>query len=564
MRLEGKNGAIRAPAFWGKGSKGEARFSALWGKGGHGLVASLAAGAALVLAAPAAGGGDDGCGKDLRAYVPAALVDQACAEKGKKFKVIVQGRLDQTSSRVDREVRDRGGTVKRTFRSITGVSGELTGGAILGLARNSHVRAITPDARVVSRYQDAEMWREAVRIDQLWHTVDPLTGVAGPAPQAPAIAIVDSGVDPSKVADFGARLVASANVSSLTPDAIGDAQGHGTMVAGIAAGASPASPGVAQNAPIVSIRTSDANGMSITSDVVAAADWILAHKGEYGIRVANFSLTGSMETTFRFDPLNAAVERLWLNGVVVVVAAGNHGMGTGEVNMSYAPANDPFVITVGAVDPMGSGDPLDDTVPWWSGYGYSLDGFSKPDVAAPGRYMVMPVPGGATIPQALPERVVGPGYMWMSGTSFAAPVVSGAAAQILARHPNWGPDEVKGALMLTANYLEAGSSWEAGVGEIDAAYAASLDFVPPNPNEGFLPFVEVDSATGQRVFNEAAWSRHVEEVDPTWTQANWSSAAWSRAAWSRAAWSRAAWSRATFDSELVLSSAASSSATSAE
>ena len=118
--------------------------------------------------------------------------------------------------------------------------------------------------------------------------------------------------------------------------------------------------------------------------------------------------------------------------------------------------------------------------------------------------------------------------------------------------------------MLTANYLEAGSNWEAGVGEIDAAYAASLDFVPPNPNEGFLPFVETDSATGQRVFNEAAWSRHVEEVDPSWTQANWSSAAWSRAAWSRAAWSRAAWSRATFDSELVMASATSSSVTNAE
>jgi serine protease AprX len=564
MRLEGENGAVRASALWGKGSKGETRSSALWGKGGRGFVACLAIGVALVLVAPAAAGGDGGCGEDLRAYVPASLVNQACAEKGKKFNVIVQGRLDETSSGVASEVHDRGGAVKRKFRSITGVSGELTGGAILSLARKSHIRAITPDARVVSQYQDAEMWREAVRVDQLWYTPDPLTGQLGPAPQAPGIAIVDSGVDTTKPADFGGRLVASVNVSSLTPAATGDDQGHGTMVAGVAAGASAGAPGVAQNAPIVSIRTSDANGMSITSDVVAAADWILAHKGEYGIRVANFSLTGSMETTFRFDPLNAAVERLWLNDVVVVVAAGNHGTGAGEVNMSYAPANDPFVITVGALDPMGSGDPLDDSVPSWSGYGLSLDGFSKPDVSAPGRYMVMPVPGGATIPQALPERVVGPGYMWMSGTSFAAPVVSGTAAQLLARHPEWGPDEVKGALMLTANYLEAGSNWEAGVGEIDAAYAASLDFVPPNPNEGFLPFVDVDSLSGQRVFNEAAWSRHVEEVDPSWTQANWSSAAWSRAAWSRAAWSRAAWSRATFDSELAMSSATSSSATSVE
>ena len=562
MRLEGENGAVRSSALWGKGSKGETRSSALWGKGGRGVVACLALVAALVLAAPASA--DGGCGSDLRAYVPADLVRQACADKGKRFKVVVQGRIDDTSSEVAGEVRETGGAVKRRFRSVIGVSADLTGGAVLGLARNSHIRAITPDVRVVPQYQDAEMWREAVRVDQLWHTVDPFTGLIGPAPRAPAIAIVDSGVDASKIVDFGARVVASVNVSSLTPDAKGDDQGHGTMVAGVAAGASPTAPGVAQNAPIVSIRTSDGNGMSITSDVVAAADWILANKDAYRIRVANLSLTGSMETTFRFDPLNAAVQRLWLNGIVVVVAAGNHGTGEGPVNMSYAPANDPFVITVGAVDVMTTGDPYDDTVPSWSAHGFTLDGFSKPDVGAPGRYMIMPVPMGATIPQALPERVVGPGYMWMSGTSFAAPVVAGAAAQILARHPEWGPDEVKGALMLTATYLAGAPDWEAGVGEIDAAYAASLDITPPNPNENLRPFVEVDDATGHRVFNEAAWSRYVEEVDPNWTQANWSAAAWSRAAWSRAAWSRAAWSRATFDSQTALSSSTSSSATYAE
>ena len=562
MRLEGENGAARSSALWGKGSKGETRSSALWGKGGRGFVACLALAAALVLAAPAAA--DSGCGSDLRAYVPADLVRQACADKSKRFKVVVQGRIDETSYRVAGEVRETGGTIKRRFRSVTGVSADLTGGALLGLARNSHIRAITPDVRVVSQSEDAEMWREAVRVDQLWHSVNPLTGLLGPAPQAPAIAIVDSGVDRAKLGDFGARLVANVNVSSLAPAAIGDDQGHGTMVAGVAAGASPTAPGVAQNAPIISLRTSDANGMSITSDVIAAADWILANKDAYGIRVANFSLTGSMETTFRFDPLNAAVQRLWLNGVVVVVAAGNHGTGEGEVNMSYAPANDPFVITVGAVDVMTTGDPYDDTVPSWSAHGFTLDGFSKPDVGAPGRYMIMPVPGGATIPRALPERVVGPGYMWMSGTSFAAPVVAGAAAQLLARHPEWGPDEVKGALMLTATYLANAPGWEAGVGEIDAAYAASLDMTPPNPNENLLPFVEAHDATGHRVFNEAAWSRYLEEVDPNWTQANWSSAAWSRAAWSRAAWSRAAWSRATFDSQTVLSSSTASSATYAE
>jgi serine protease AprX len=309
------------------------------------------------------------------------------------------------------------------------------------------------------------------------------------------------------------------------------------MVAGIAAGGSPLAPGVAPNAPIVSVRTSDGEGRSVTSDVIAAADWVLANAQRYNIRVANFSLAGSVQTSFRVDPLDKAVERLWFNGVVVVAAAGNHGSAGGPVSMSYAPANDPFIITVGAVDQAQTSDPYDDTVAWWSGYGNTMDGFSKPDMVAPGRYLVMPVPVDATIAAHEPDRVLGPGYMWMSGTSFAAPVVSGTAAQILARHPDWTPDQVKGALMLTSAYL-AGPG--AGVGEIDAAAAANLDFTPPNPNENFYAFVQTDS-NGQKYFNAASWASYVE-ANASWASASWASASWASASWASASWASASWS----------------------
>jgi len=556
MRLDQERTAEdRSSALWTKGGRertadserGNVRSSALWGKGGRGFVAVLALVFAFA-APPAALADDDG------ASVPKGLRDKAKNNPSATFSVIVQGdgiKADKVAERVQGE----GGKLQRKLFAVNGVAVNLSGKALLKLAERGDILAITPDAPVSSTYQNAEMWREEVRADTLW-SFDPLTGLFSGGPQAPTIAIVDSGVDPSKVADFGGRLLASVNVSSLAPGAAGDGQGHGTLVAGIAAGGNPLHMGVAPTAPLVSVRTSDAEGRSITSDVIAAADWILANKDAYNIRVANFSLAGSVETSFRYDPLDKAVERLWFSGVTVVAAAGNHGTADGaNVSMSYAPGNDPFIITVGAVDPAGSSDPYDDSVPWWSGKGYTMDGFYKPDMAAPGRYMVGPVPADATMVAHAPERLMDSGYMWMSGTSFAAPVVAGMAAQLLARHPDWGPDEVKGALMLSSAYIGVEGS---GVGVIDSLSAASLDFTPPNPNEGFYPFVETDPVTGYRNFNAANWANYVA-TEANWAQANWAAAAWASANWAQANWAQAAWSSANWAQSLESSMTTSAS-----
>ena len=140
-----------------------------------------------------------------------------------------------------------------------------------------------------------------------------------------------------------------------------------------------------------------------------------------------------------YDPLDKAVERLWLSGVVVVAAAGNYGVEGKPSGVPFAPGNDPFVITVGADDIDGSVSTNDDYTAPWSAYGYTLDGFAKPDIAAPGRYMVGPVPATSTLVAEKPASVVAPGYIQLSGTSFAAPVVAGAAVQILSAHPRGRP-----------------------------------------------------------------------------------------------------------------------------
>jgi serine protease AprX len=534
---------VRANALWGR--RGESRSNALWGRSGKRMLVLLSLVAMLVV--PVAGSASPGkaLGK-VSAVVPDSLLAQAAANPDQQFDVIVQGDKGSSSSNVaDNVDKAAKNSIRRRFMSIAGVEATLSGKDLLKLASFPHVLAITPNVKTtLADYQDATMWQDSTDMSVLQNSFDPNTGaITGPAPQAPAIAIVDSGVQAR--ADFGSRLVAGVNMCSLcSPTASGDDEGHGTMVAGVAAGSSSAYPGGAPNAPIVSIRTADAKGESLESDVIAAADWIDAHAKQYNIRVANFSLATASDTSIRVDPLDKAVERLWLDGIVVVAAAGNHGSASGPVSMSYAPGNDPFVITVGAVDQHMTSDPSDDDVPYWSAYGTSMDGFSKPDVSAPGRYMIAPVPMGATIPTTVPDRVVTPGYMWMSGTSFAAPVVSAEAAQILARHPGFTPDQVKGAIMLSSNYLPNVNNFSDGVGEVDGGVAASMSSAP-NPNEGLYQFVSGDPLSGKKVFDAASWATFLSS-GASWAQASWGEASWGEASWNAASWGEASWNAASW------------------
>ncbi len=96
---------------------------------------------------------------------------------------------------------------------------------------------------------------------------------------------------------------------------------------------------------IINVKVSNDDGSASMKDIVKGLQWVLENKSTYNIRVINLSLNSTVEESYNTSPLDAAVEILWFNGVVVVVSAGNKGAGA-----IYPPANDPFVITVGAVD----------------------------------------------------------------------------------------------------------------------------------------------------------------------------------------------------------------------
>ncbi len=547
MRLKGSSKETRSSALWGKPAKGETRSSALWGKGGRGVMLTLLV--AVLLGAPIAAGGQRSSQShdmEIRAYLSPGLLEKAQAAPNRTFDVIVEGSRGETAGEVASDVRaarssapGRGVGVRDRFQAVSGVAAQLTGRQILRLAQRTDVRAITSDAPVVlSASGSTQRWPFVARFQHLWNTPA--------AANAPAIAIVDSGIQANRVGDFGGRVVAEVNLASIAPNSPGDGRGHGTFVAAIAAGERPSRSGGSPGSDIVSIDVMDDNGMAMTRDVIAAADWILAHKDVYNIRVANFSLHSASPASIFFDPLDRAVEKLWFNGVVVVAASGNYGVNGEPGGVTFAPGNDPFVITVGAADVDGSVGTSDDFAAPWSAWGHTLDGFAKPELGAPGRYLIASVPASSTLVLERPGNVRPNATMELSGTSFAAPIVAAAAAQVLARHPEWTPDQVKGALMVSARDTPSATLGSLGVGMVDA-FAASAVVAPPNPNAALNQFVGSAGDGSGPVFDAASWA-NVAQSDASWASASWASASWASASWANASWASASWANASWAS----------------
>jgi serine protease AprX len=500
----------------------------------------------MALPASAVGSTGNGNGNAITAFVAPPLLEAAQANPSATFDVIVQGSPGRKSVDVGADVaaESLGNPAPKAFRSISGVEAQLSGKQLLKLARKPGILAITPNAPVnvsgsisANTLSNTQKWPLVAGAPKYWP--DASKGTLA----TPTIAVVDSGIDTTRP-DVAGRVLEQVTLTSLPNNSPGDGRGHGTFVASIAAGSAPGYAGAAPSAPLVSIDVADDSGMAMTSDVISAADWILQNKDRLNIRVANFSLTATNPGSFMFDPLNKAVERLWFNGVVVVTAAGNYGAAGRGV--PFAPADDPFVITVGASDIDGSVGTNDDFAAPWSAYGYTLDGFAKPDLGAPGRYIVGAVPLNATLATERSSAVVSPGYMQLSGTSFSAPVVSGAAAILLALHPSWTPDQVKGALMLSARPT-SGPLGSLGVGEVNVAKAATVTD-PPNPNLALDGFLAADPAGGSTpVFDAASWTS-AALADPLWDTASWTSASWISASWTSASWTSASWTSASWTS----------------
>jgi hypothetical protein len=260
-----------------------------------------------------------------------------------------------------------------------------------------------------------------------------------------------------------------------------DGYGHGTHVAGVAAGfakyyaaGTPDTTGIAPNANIYDVKVLNDLGYGSVSDALEGIQWAIYHAKEYNIRVLNLSLAAASTQSWQTDPLCVAVRRAAAAGITVVVAAGNFGLNP-QLKKNYgtvaSPGNDPSVITVGAVNIHDTTARGDDTVNNFSSRGPTrgsytnssgvrvVDNLLKPDLVAPGNkivsaasintannswnylagmfYSALVVPLGISqdLTQNSPET-----QMILSGTSIAAPAVSApgsaaASAPPLQRRP---------------------------------------------------------------------------------------------------------------------------------
>ena len=344
----------------------------------------------------------------------------------------------------------------------------------------------------------------------------------------------------------GAMMMYLPGDNGLAPVIIGDDEyGHGTHVAGIIGGMGQASQGArigsAPAVNLINVKVTGADGNGYLSDMIYGLQWIYENRTAYNIRVVNISMNSAVPEPYHTSPVDAAVEILWFNGIVVVVSAGNNGTGTGPVDL-LPPANDPFVITVGATDDMGTPWLLDDAMANFSAYGTTESGYAKPDLVAPGRNIISLLAStSSTVYLEHPAHRVDENYFRMSGTSMAAPVVTGAVALMLQRNPNLNPDQVKYRLTSTANTSWPGyDAAKAGSGYLNT-FAAVTGTSTQSANTGVAPSAMLTTGSEPITWGSVGWN------SVGWNSVGWNSVGWNSVGWNSVGWNSVGWNSGLWD-----------------
>lgn len=289
------------------------------------------------------------------------------------------------------------------------------------------------------------------------------------------VAVVDTGIAPHP--DFGPdrrRIVAFFDAVNRRNTLPYDDNGHGTHVAGCVAGDGRMSggryAGVAPSASLIGVKVLSRDGSGRLSTILYGLDWLASQATP--CQVVNLSLGAHATLSYQDDVLAQAAAALVDRGKVVVAAAGNSGPAPQTI---ATPAIHPKLIAVGAADDRVAGRPpvvasFSSRGPAPSDHAAGDEEAMKPDLVAPGVEIVAASAGGAVV-SADANNPSGY-YRAMSGTSMAAPLVSGAAALLLCRMPDLTPDRVAARLRRTAHDLGV-NRFTQGAGLLDVEAALS-------------------------------------------------------------------------------------------
>lgn len=433
--------------------------------------------------APATAGDDDRRKPDSSAPESAAEVEKVDRDEdrvfddlesrlaeepaGEDIPVIVTLRKDASRERID-EIEEEVGTLDDVdrFEVIDAFSATVTEEQIATLADSPEVEHVEEDSPVYAFNASAQ---QSFGVAKARSDAPGLDGDSDGAPTAYSgrdlvAAVIDTGIDKAHPDLDGGKVIGFKDFVNDRSGAYDD-QGHGTHVAGTIAGEGTSGTddgrGVAPGAGLVGVKVLDSNGSGRTSDVVAGIDWVVAHKGDYGIEAINLSL-GTSGCSDGTDADSQAVDRAVQAGIVVAVAAGNEGPGRCKIGSPGAAAG---ALTVGAMADTGAGGFHQ---AYFSSRGRTLDGRLKPDVSAP----------GVKIRSAKANST---GYETLNGTSMATPFAAGTALLMLDADSDLAPDEIRRKMRDTAidwglgddNTSEgsSGRDIDYGAGRLDA-YAA--------------------------------------------------------------------------------------------
>jgi len=466
------------------------------------------------------------------------LLQLAYNNPGEVVSVIVQ-KIGSTHS-PEEEVERLGGEVAGSLTIINAFNAEMTAGSALELSHMESVRWVSLDAKVessgcpqcIDTKNLASAYIDTIRADEVWNNPTLLQG------QGIGVAVIDSGINPNADLFTNAgvnRQIANVRFNTDYNQNTSDGYGHGTHVSSVVGGDGSDSNGkyigVAPMANIINVKVSNDDGSARASDVIKGLQWVLNNKDTYNIRVVNISFNSTIAESYHTSPLDAAVEILWFNKIVVVVSAGNKANG-----ILYPPANDPFVITVGATNDKGTTSLDDDVVASFSAYGTTLDGIIKPDLVAPGRNIIARlVNTNMGMAKAHPANVISNTYFKMSGTSVSAPMVSGAVAILLQSEPNLTPDQVKYRLMSTANKSWNGyDATRAGEGYLDILAAVSTP-TSESANTNTLPSLLLTTGLNPITWASVGWN------SVGWNSVGWNSVGWNSVGWNSVGWNTVGW-----------------------